>query len=173
MACTVGSVRFQWSRSAILREGRADPGPGAHGDVSETPTFVLGENPSWLGRVEECEVVHPERRVDTHDGPPARTRRSGCRGSASRPARREERPTSRVFDTEPSVGEIASVLDQAVAGARRLHPALSLQHFVTDEGPDSRPPSSRKPSPGTGSGTASMLSSGTAPSPSSSAAGSG
>lgn len=40
----------------------------------------------------------------------------------------------RLFDTEPSAEEMASVLDEAVARARRLHPDLSLRHFVTDKG---------------------------------------
>jgi len=40
----------------------------------------------------------------------------------------------RLFDSEPSAEEMASVLDEAVARARRLHPNLSLRHFVTDKG---------------------------------------
>ncbi len=40
----------------------------------------------------------------------------------------------RLFDTEPSAEEMASVLDQAVARARRLHPDFSHRHFVTDKG---------------------------------------
>ncbi|HYN40584.1 MAG TPA: DDE-type integrase/transposase/recombinase [Thermoanaerobaculia bacterium] len=40
----------------------------------------------------------------------------------------------RLFDSEPSAEEMASVLDEAVSRARRLHPGLSLAHFVTDKG---------------------------------------
>lgn len=40
----------------------------------------------------------------------------------------------RLFSDEPTAEEIASVLDEAVARARRLHPGLSLSHFVTDKG---------------------------------------
>lgn len=40
----------------------------------------------------------------------------------------------RLLDNEPSAEEMASVLDVAVARARRLHPGLSLAHFVTDKG---------------------------------------
>lgn len=40
----------------------------------------------------------------------------------------------RMFVTEPSAAEMAAVLDEAVARARRLHPDLSLAHFVTDKG---------------------------------------
>ncbi len=40
----------------------------------------------------------------------------------------------RLFDSEPSAEEMASVLDEAVARARRYHPDLSLQRFVTDKG---------------------------------------
>jgi len=40
----------------------------------------------------------------------------------------------RLFSDEPSAEEMASVLDEAVARARRLHPDLSLSHFVTDKG---------------------------------------
>ncbi len=40
----------------------------------------------------------------------------------------------RLFDTEPSAEEMASVVDEAVARARRYHPELSLAHFITDKG---------------------------------------
>ncbi len=40
----------------------------------------------------------------------------------------------RLFDAEPSAEELARVLDEAVARARRFHPDLSLRHFVTDKG---------------------------------------
>lgn len=40
----------------------------------------------------------------------------------------------RLFDAEPSATEMATVLDEAVSRARRLHPDLSLRHFVTDKG---------------------------------------
>ena len=40
----------------------------------------------------------------------------------------------RLFETEPSAEEMSSVLDEAVSRARRLHPDLSLRHFVTDKG---------------------------------------
>lgn len=40
----------------------------------------------------------------------------------------------RLFSDEPSAEEMVSVLDEAVARARRLHPGLSLSHFVTDKG---------------------------------------
>jgi len=40
----------------------------------------------------------------------------------------------RLFSDEPTAEEMASVLDEAVARARRLHPGLSLSHFVTDKG---------------------------------------
>ena len=40
----------------------------------------------------------------------------------------------RLFSDEPAAEEMASVLDEAVARARRLHPGLSLSHFVTDKG---------------------------------------
>jgi transposase InsO family protein len=39
-----------------------------------------------------------------------------------------------LFDSEPSAEEMASVLDEASARARRYHPDLSLRHFVTDKG---------------------------------------
>ncbi len=40
----------------------------------------------------------------------------------------------RPFDTEPSAEEMAAVLDEAVARARRYHPELSPAHFITDKG---------------------------------------
>jgi transposase InsO family protein len=40
----------------------------------------------------------------------------------------------RLFGTEPSATEVATVLNEAVARAQRLHPDLSLRHFVTDKG---------------------------------------
>lgn len=40
----------------------------------------------------------------------------------------------RLFDTGPSAEEMAAVLDEAVARARRYHPELSLAHFITDKG---------------------------------------
>ena len=40
----------------------------------------------------------------------------------------------RLFSDEPSAEEMVSVLDEAAARARRLHPGLSLSHFVTDKG---------------------------------------
>lgn len=40
----------------------------------------------------------------------------------------------RLFADEPSAEEMVSVLDDAVARARRLHPDLAPSHFVTDKG---------------------------------------
>ena len=40
----------------------------------------------------------------------------------------------RLFDAERSAEEMARILDEAVARARRFHPGLSLRHFVTDKG---------------------------------------
>lgn len=40
----------------------------------------------------------------------------------------------RLFATEPSAAEMAAALDEALARARRFHPDLTLDHFVTDKG---------------------------------------
>ncbi len=144
IAQTLASEGILLSRSTVRRWTKA-PSPGGEGPFPKTPATSNGAGGDVRPSPPTAVAPHPVERAVRARGPNhvlmvdvthvkalmgfLRFRLAVVIDVFSR------FPLAwRLFSDEPSAEEMVSVLDEAVARARRLHPDLSLSHFVTDKG---------------------------------------